>query len=251
MNRSQLNKLVAKFNTTEFIVNDPICVPHQFQLKQDIEIAGLVASIFAWGLRKTIINKANDFLNRMDGEPFEFIKSFEPSDLKSFQSFRHRTFNGEDAISLLYFLQDCYTTHDSLEFFFKDNETDVVFHGLSKMSGHFQSLPSTIKRSHRHIASPQRNSACKRLNMFLRWMVRSNETAVDFGLWSTHIMPADLIIPLDVHVIRSAMKLGLLQDDKANWKTAVSLTEKLKEFDPTDPVKYDFALFNLSIESKA
>jgi uncharacterized protein (TIGR02757 family) len=244
---NQLNKLVAKFNTTKFIDNDPISIPHQYQVKQDIEISGLVAALFAWGLRKTIINKSNDFLGRMGGSPYEFILNFKPSDLKVFQSFRHRTFSGDDAISLLYFLQRWYQQNSSLEEFFINKKEDVVFHGLAEMSNYFQKLPSTLKRSHRHIASPERNSACKRLNMFLRWMVRSNETGVDFGLW-TQIKPADLIIPLDVHVVRSALKLKLIENDKANWKTALALTERLREFDPHDPVKYDFALFNLSIE---
>ena len=246
LNASQLNKLVEKYNTLSFIENDPICIPHKFSKKQDIEITGFLAAIFAWGQRTTIINKANDFIKRMDRSPHDFILNFKPHDLITFQSFKHRTFNGDDAISLLYFFQHIYQEHQSMEFFFQNKNKQVVFQGLQDLDQAFRSLTSTMKRSQKHISSPARSSACKRLNMFLRWMVRSDRAGVDFGIWNA-VSPSDLIIPLDVHVLRAANVLGLIDTEKANWKTAVALTEKLAKLDPEDPVKYDFALFNYSL----
>ncbi len=250
MTVQELDQLVVNYNTPDFIEHDPISIPHQFSRKQDIEIAALIAATFAWGTRKTIINKSNDFLHRMDWAPYQFITSFEPTDLRAFQSFKHRTFNGEDAISLLYFLQHHYNGHDSLEDFFLGSQKDVVFHGLNKLNKQFRTLPSTANRSYKHVSNPGKNSACKRLNMFLRWMVRQDNCGVDFGIWK-NISPSELIIPLDVHVLRSAKKIGLLNVEKATWKTALILTNKLREFDREDPVKYDFALFNLSLERKS
>lgn len=241
-----LDKLVEEYNNPDFITNDPICVPHTYSRRQDVEIAGFVAAIFAWGQRKTIINKAEEFLGRMDNSPYDFVKNFDPKELKVFQSFRHRTFNGDDAMSVLYFFQYVYQKYESLEVFFKNKQKHVVFEGLKEMDQVFRSLPSTLKRSHKHIASPARNSACKRLNMFMRWMVRKDDKGVDFGLWQ-QISPSELIIPMDVHVVRSAQTLRLLGSDKVNWRTAIELTEKLREFDAHDPIKYDFALFNYSL----
>lgn len=248
--KNELDALVHRYNSTDFIAEDPISVPHQFADKKDVEIAGFVAALFAWGQRKTIINKANDFLNRMDNSPHEFIMHFRPKDLRVFQDFKHRTFNADDAISVLYFLQHVYQQHQSLEYFFHDHDSEPVRHGLNALGTLFRDLPSTMPRSYKHVAMPARNSACKRLNMFLRWMVRPADTGVDFGLW-TALTPADLIMPLDVHVIRSANRLGLLDTDKSNWKTAVALTATLAKFDQDDPVKYDFALFPMGIVSMA
>ena len=242
----ELDKLVTQFNTPDFISLDPISIPHRFEVKQDIEISGFIAAAFAWGQRTTIINKANDFLARMDNHPLDFVLNFKPADLQVFQSFKHRTFNGDDAISLLYFFQSIYKAHASLEHFFINDDANVIQRGLTKMNEQFKSLPSTLKRSHKHVSSPIKNSACKRLNMYLRWMVRNDNKGVDFGIWQ-EVSPSALIIPLDLHVVRSAIHLGLMDSEKANWKTAVELTEKLRQFDKEDPVKYDFALFNYSL----
>lgn len=246
--KQKLDRLVDLYNTPAFIESDPISIPHQFSNRQDIEIAGLIAAVFAWGQRKTIINKSGDFLSRMDDKPFDFVSNFEPSDLKPFKSFKHRTFNGDDAIGLLYFLQSTYRDQGSLECFFRGREPDAVYSGLCRLHEHFKSHPASLARSLKHISSPSRNSACKRLNMFLRWMVRKDDRGVDFGIWDS-INPSELIIPLDVHVIRSAQRAGLINDQKANWKTAIELTSRLAEFDPDDPVRYDYALFNMGLQN--
>ena len=241
-----LNNLVEKYNNPAFIQSDPISIPHQFSNKPDIEISAFIASIFAWGQRTTIINKTQDFLGRMDMSPHDFVMNFEPADLIRFQSFRHRTFNGDDAISILYFFQHVYRKMESLESIFLSSKSDLIYNGLESLSALFRSLPSTIKRSHKHVSSPKRNSACKRLNMFLRWMVRDDENGVDFGIWE-NIPKSELIIPLDLHVVRASNQLGILTINKADWRTAVALTKKLKTLDASDPVKYDFALFNYSL----
>lgn len=241
-----LDGLVEQHNHPDFIQSDPILIPHRFTDPRDIEISGLIAATFAWGQRVTIINKATDFIDRMDNDPAGFVQSFKPSDLKAFLSFKHRTFNGDDALSLLYFLQDIYQNYDSLEAFFIKSKEDKIKHGLVQLNTHFRGLTSTLKRSHKHMSNPAKNSACKRLNMYLRWMVRKDEKGVDFGIWDK-ISMSDLIIPLDVHVIRAAMKLRLIKTEKANWKTAETLTQVLRKFDPLDPVKYDYALFNYSL----
>lgn len=244
-----LDALVVKYNCPSFITTDPICIPHRFSSRGDIEIAGFIAAIFAWGQRKTIINKSTDFIERMDNSPHDFIINFRPADVAVFSQFKHRTFNEEDAISVLYFLQHVFREFGSLEYFFTNHASDPIRYGLDALGTLFRSLASTLPRSHKHIAMPARNSACKRLNMFLRWMVRPAASGVDFGLWSS-VDTKDLIIPLDVHVLRTTERLGLLTNVKANWKTAVELTHILATFDPNDPVKYDFALFPLGIDMK-
>ena len=230
----------------EFIANDPIAIPHEYERKQDIEIAGLISAIFAWGQRKTIINKSRDFLDRMANQPYDFVRSFDEIDLKEFASFKHRTFQFDDSLSLLYFLRHIYSAYHDLEDFFIDTTDKTVYEGLLHLDNTYRSLSSTARRSYKHISSPARNSACKRLNMFLRWMVRSDENGVDFGIWK-NISPSQLIIPLDVHVLRSANKLKLIKSKKADWKTAIQLTEILQKYDHIDPVKFDFALFHYSL----
>lgn len=246
-----LDSRVEKYNNPAFIAPDPICIPHQFTLKQDIEISGFFASILAWGQRKTIINKCRELMNRFDNEPYFFIKNHTVSDLKNLVGFKHRTFNDTDLLYLVYFLQQHYQGHESLETAFTgaNHEIKTQKERLMHFYNTVFSLPEAPNRTRKHISTPARKSACKRINMYLRWMVRKDNNGVDFGIWNN--MPAsDLICPCDVHVDRVARKLGLITRPQTDWQTAEELTANLRLFDPTDPVKYDFALFGLGIEEK-
>ena len=249
--KDRLNAIVLHFEQPAFIKDDPISIPHQFSLLQDIEIAGFFASIFAWGQRKTIINKAEEFLALMDFKPYDFILNFREDDLSRFMNFKHRTFQPDDAISFLHFLQWYYNEHSSLEEIFELHEEGTVERGLNKLNQMFIQHPATMKRSKKHLSAPVSGSACKRLNMLLRWMVRSADRGVDFGLWKKRLSPEQLIIPLDVHVFRTAHKLGLINGKAPNWKMANELTSVLCKMDEKDPVKYDFALFSMSLQERS
>lgn len=247
-----LDKKVTQFNQEAFIPNDPISVPHKYTVKQDIEIAGLFAALFAWGNRTTIISKANELMQLMHNAPYQFVMQFQENDLKPFVTFKHRTFNYVDILYLLEWLQMHYKKHKSLEQAFTINFSikDInVESGLTAFYNYVFSLPHAPKRTHKHISTPAKNSACKRLNMFLRWMVRKDKAGVDFGIWKT-IKPSQLICPFDIHVSRVAKRFGLIDSTDNTWKQAVKLTEALKVFDANDPVKYDFALFSLGAEEK-
>ncbi len=244
-----LNKQVAIYNQTGFIELDPICIPHLFTKKQDIEIAGLFAAVFAWGQRNTIINKCTDLLARMDNAPHQFVVNHADKDLKKLLGFKHRTFNDTDLLYFVSFLKYWYSNHQSLETAFsihlkpKDKTIENALNGFRYL---FFSLPDVPQRTMKHIASPLQNSACKRLCMYLRWMVRNDNNGVDFGIWQ-QIKPSQLMMPLDLHVQRTAQKLGLLSRTQSDWKAVEELTENLRKFDKNDPVKYDYALFGLSI----
>ncbi len=247
-----LERKTAEFNQVDFIKNDPISIPHQFSKLQDIEIMGLWAAVLAWGLRKTIINKCQQLVDYMDGAPHQFITQHEESDLKPFTQFKHRTFNATDALYFIRFFKYYYQQHHSLETAFSQHLKADDIHTGNALIGfhrHFFSLPDYPQRTRKHIATPERNSACKRLNMFLRWMVRSDNNGVDFGLWKK-IRPSQLLCPLDVHVDRIARRYGLLQRKQRDWKSVLELTQNLRQFDPNDPVKYDFALFGIGVMEK-
>lgn len=247
-----LDEKVAQYNQPEFIANDPICIPHRFSKKQDIEIAGFFASILAWGQRKTIINKCGELFRMMDDAPHDFLLNHQEIDLQTFLNFKHRTFNEIDTLYFIHFLSWFYRGHESLEEAFLKGQTghvDSMETILTQFYRFFFSLPDFPNRTKKHIATPARKAACKRINMYLRWMVRLDEKGVDFGLWKK-ISPAQLICPCDLHVDRVGRKLGLITRKQTDWLTAVELTQKLREFDPLDPVKYDFALFGLGIEEK-
>lgn len=242
-----LDAKVEQFNRPDFIEADPVRVPHRFKKKQDIEIAGLMAAVFAWGQRVTIINKANDFLHRMDDAPHDFLLNHKSKDLKAFTDFKHRTFNATDALYFLAFLKHFYSKHESMEEAFAVKPGDEhVGKGLANFHHLFFSLEDAPGRTRKHIPTPERNSACKRINMFLRWMVRSDNKGVDFGIWK-NISPGQLICPFDLHVDRVARQLKLIKRKQADWETALELTAVLKKLDPADPVKYDFALFGLGV----
>lgn len=246
-----LDEKADTYNVPGFIANDPISIPHRFSRKQDIEIAGLFAAVLAWGQRVTIINKCTELLSWMDDAPYEFMLQAKEDDLKPFTDFKHRTFNGTDCLYFIHFLQDFYSKHESLEEAFVRGEytsTDTEI-ALTRFYERFFSLPDYPPRTRKHIQNPAKKSACKRMNMFLRWMVRHDNRGVDFGIWK-RLTPAKLVCPCDLHVDRVARKLGLITRKQTDWQTAMELTEGLKKFDPEDPVRYDFALFGLGIEEK-
>jgi TIGR02757 family protein len=281
-----LDRKVDQYNRPAFIEDDPICIPHRYTRRQDIEIMGFFAAVLAWGQRKTIINKCSELAGRMDNAPYEFVTEHQPKDLQQLLGFKHRTFNDTDLLYFIAFFREHYERYDSLEdAFFPQNvwgeyrpeymeENPVVpgngeqllsspacylsgleryvagvEEGLSRFRTYFFSLPDAPLRTRKHISSPRQNSACKRLNMFLRWMVRRDDCGVDFGLWQ-RISPAQLICPCDIHVERVARKLGLIQRRQSDWKTAIELTDNLRRLDAEDPVKYDFALFGLGVEGE-
>ncbi|MBK5278551.1 MAG: TIGR02757 family protein [Bacteroidia bacterium] len=245
-----LDSKVEQYNQPGFIKNDPISIPHRFTKKQDIEISGFLAATLAWGQRVTIINKSSELLNMMDNSPHDFLLHHTVDDLKPFEKFKHRTFNETDALYFIEFLSWFYKKHDSLEIAFTNNRAgETVEQNLINFYRLFFGLPDFPNRTKKHVATPERKSACKRINMFLRWMVRRDRQGVDFGIWKS-ISPSQLICPCDLHVERVARKLNLISRKQMNWETAIELTNNLKNLDPIDPVKYDFALFGLGVEEK-
>lgn len=238
-----LNSKVDLYNQPSFIKDDPISVPHLFTKKQDIEIAGFFAAIFAWGNRTTIINKATELMQLMDMSPFQFCRQHTETDLKKLLHFKHRTFNTTDLLYFIEFFKLHYGKHKSLETAFTMHG-DTVEMMLTGFHRYFFSPGDTPARTRKHIATPQRGSTCKRLNMYLRWMVRQDNKGVDFGIWKK-ISPSQLICPIDLHVARVARKLNIIKRKQTDWQTALELTEYLRTLDKNDPVKYDFALFGL------
>ena len=247
-----LDSKVDTYNQLSFIADDPVCIPHLFSKQQDIEIAGLFAAIFAWGNRRTIINKSRELMERMGMEPHRFILQHTAADLKGLAGFKHRTFNYTDLLYCIEFLHAHYSAYDSLEDAFTqwmltgDTTTERALTGFHQ---YFFSLEHVPARTRKHIATPGKKSNCKRLNMYLRWMVRRDNNGVDFGIWQK-ITPAQLVCPVDLHVARVAKRLQLLQRKQTDWEAALELTGFLRTLDPDDPVKYDFALFGLGVIEK-
>ncbi len=246
-----LDDKVQYYNHPRFIQSDPISIPHRFSKKEDIEIAAFLTATIAWGQRITILKNANSLLNKMDENPHDFILNFSKNDLIPFKNFVHRTFNGTDCIYFLKALQIIYREKKSIESLFTDHfneKTDKDYKAaISGWRNFFFSL-THADRSLKHFANPQEGSASKRINMFLRWVIRKDSSGVDFGLWK--LKPSLLTCPLDVHSARVARKLGLLIRKQNDWQAAAELTDKLRTFDPEDPVKYDFALFGLGVFEK-
>lgn len=247
--KNLLDPLVEKYNNKGFIENDPISIPHQFSKLQDIEISGFFAAMLAWGNRKSIITSANRIMKAMDNEPHNFILNHNDNDLKGLLHIKHRTFNDTDLLYFVAILKHHYSKENSLESAFIPYENSSTEEALNHFNQYFFSLPYAPKRTQKHVASPAKNSACKRLNMYLRWMVRTDENGVDFGIWN-NISPANLIIPLDVHVLNSLEELMGIQNTKPNWKGAVAITEILRKLDVNDPIKYDYALFGYQVGKK-
>src|SRR5436190_6179463 len=247
-----LDRKVEEYNRPSFIEHDPIVIPHLFSKKQDIEIAAFFASIFAWGNRTTIINKSKELLTLMADAPYDFITNHNESDLKKLIQFKHRTFNPTDLLYFIWFLKHHYEQSQTLESAFSrwmKPKDDTIQNALTGFHDYFFSLQDAPVRTKKHIATPKRNSTCKRLNMFLRWMVRKDNCGVDFGIWNK-ISASQLVCPIDVHVARLAKRFQLIERKQIDWQTAMELTSQLKKFDLNDPVKYDFALFALGVVEK-
>lgn len=243
-----LDQKVKQYNNIKFIEEDPISIAHLFTKKQDIEIAGFFAATFSWGNRTTIIQKSKELLQRMDNDPFNFCTQYQEKDLKKLAGFAHRTFNETDLLYFIKFFKRHYTHHKSLETaFFKKNYN--VEQALHHFQTYFFSLEDAPKRTKKHIASPINGSTCKRLNMFLRWMVRQDKQGVDFGIWKS-IAPSALIMPVDIHVARVSRSLGIIKRKQTDWQTAIELTNYCRNLNPKDPVQYDFALFSLGVVEK-
>jgi len=250
MNRNLIEKLLPlleekylEYSRKEFFLEtDPIQIPHRYTKKEDIEISGFIAATLAWGQRKTIINNASKWMAMMDDTPHDFILNHQPSDLKRFKGFVHRTFNETDALTFVHALQNLYQQHRGLEFTFASPGLPFAerLHRFRQLFFSVEHLSRTTK----HVADPLAGSSAKRLCMYLRWMVRPAEKGTDFGIWKT-ISPADLYLPLDVHSGNVARHLGLLSRTQNDWKAVTELTENLRLFDSSDPCKYDYALFGL------
>ncbi|MEO8171826.1 MAG: TIGR02757 family protein [Sediminibacterium sp.] len=245
---------VMRYNQPSFVNDDPVCIPHLFTKQPDIEIAGLFAAVFAWGNRTTIINKSKELMKLMGDAPHDFCLHHSEKDLQSLVQFKHRTFNTTDLLYFIGFLKYHYSYHKSLEDAFLKiprgyNEDEKIEQSLIHFHNYFFSLEHVPNRTKKHIATPYKGSTCKRLNMYLRWMVRKDKHGVDFGIWK-RIKPSELICPIDLHVARVAKRFDLLHRKQIDWQAAVELTRYLRTLDPTDPVKYDFALFGLGVIEK-
>ena len=247
-----LNKKVDQYNQPSFILYDPISIPHLFSKKLDIEIAGFFAALFAWGNRTTIIQKSKELMQLMDMSPYSFVKNHTDNDLKKLLSFKHRTFNTTDLLYFIQFLHYHYSTNKSLETAFTRGlqpADDTIENALAAFHHYFFSLEDFPARTKKHISTPERGSTCKRLNMYLRWMVRKDKAGVDFGIWE-NISPSQLVCPIDLHVSRVARRFSLLTRKQTDWQAALELTACLRNLDKNDPVKYDFALFGLGALEK-
>jgi len=240
-----LDEKVELYNNPSFIESDPIQIPYQYSLKQDIEISGILVATIAWGNRKMIINNAKRMMEIMGNSPYDFVMSYTDKDADRLENFVHRTFNSSDFNDFLFGLKFIYAQYGSMENVFNRYEN------LQQSIHHFKNIffqPEALTRAHKHISDPEKGSAAKRINMFLRWMVRQDKK-VDFGIWST-ISPAQLSCPLDVHSGNVARKLGLLTRTQNDSKALMELDMNLRKMDIQDPVKYDFALFGLGVFEK-
>ncbi len=243
-----LDEKVELYNQQDFIIDDPILIPHKFSRKEDIEIAGFLAATIAWGQRKTILSNAEKMMEFMEWQPYQFLKENDYNDFFH-DGFVHRTFNSFDFEFFLRALKEIYATHGGLQKAFSFGKNN--FERISNFQQLFFNLDkvSVPDKSKKHVSNPIKNSACKRLNMYLRWMVRDDKKGVDFGVWK-NIPMADLMLPLDVHTGNTSRKLGLLIRKQNDWKTVEEITVQLRKFDAVDPCKYDFALFGLGVAEK-
>lgn len=250
MNNTELKEFldlkVNQYNNPNFIESDPIQIPHQYRLKEDIELSGFLTATIAWGNRKSIINSATKIMQLMDNEPYDFVINHSEKELSNLKTFVHRTFNGLDLIQFIKSLNHIYTKHKGLEsVFVKHSNPDSLQHAIYSFKSLFFEIPHP-KRTQKHISDPLKNSAAKRINMFLRWMVRRDNRGVDFGIWNT-LQPSQLSCPLDVHSGTIARKLNLLKRKQNDAKAVLELDSSLRKLDSTDPVKYDYALFGLGV----
>ncbi len=241
-----LDTKVEQYNNLKFIESDPIQIPHQFSTKEDVEISGFLSATIAWGNRKSIIKNANRMMQLLEHSPYDFVMNHKESDLEALKPFVHRTFNGLDFISFVKGLQHIYKSHSGLESVFaKYDEKGTLQNAIHSFKHLFFEIDH-LQRTQKHISDPLKNSAAKRINMFLRWMIRQDASGVDFGIWKS-ISPAHLSCPLDVHSGNVARKLGLLKRKQNDAKALMELDTSLRKLDFNDPVKYDFALFGLGV----
>lgn len=240
-----LEELYERYHNPSFIDSDPVSVPHLFSRKEDIEISGFLTAILSWGNRKSIIRSARHLVGLMDDAPFDFLVNLTGKEKKRFGSFQYRTFNPTDCLFFLEALRDLYRYSGGLEPLFSGLNRTGNKETLVNFRRKFLSFPHPA-RSEKHLSDPARGSSCKRIHLFLRWMVRRDGRGVDFGLWKK-IDPSHLLCPLDVHSANAARRLGLLKRKSNDWKAVEELTAKLREFDPSDPVRYDFAMFGAGI----
>lgn len=244
-----LDEKAYQYNQPTFIESDPIQIPHRFSKKEDIEIAAFLTATIAWGNRKSIITNATKLMTLLDESPFDCIMNLEQVDTKRFAGFVHRTFNATDLEYFLRAIQNIYKKHGGLEAVFTNNaQPDTLQPAIHNFRKIFFELDH-LARTEKHISDPMKNSAAKRINMFLRWMVRPGDTGVDFGIWKT-LKPSQLSCPLDVHSGNVARKLKLMERKQNDAKALNELDVALRRLDPKDPVKYDFALFGLGVFEK-
>ncbi len=247
--KSFLDEKAAQYNHPNFILSDPIQVPHRFSLQQDIEISGFLTATIAWGNRKMIINNANKMMAMLGDSPYDFVMTHKSQHLDKLATFVHRTFNGSDCITFIRALRHIYEKHNGLESLFTSNsQPDTMQTSITAFKKIFFEIDHPL-RTQKHISDPSNNSAAKRINMFLRWMVRQDNAGVDFGLWK-NLQASQLSCPLDVHSGNVARKLGLLTRNQNDAKALNELDKNLRALDAYDPVKYDFALFGLGVFEK-
>lgn len=253
MKRAELKEFldfkVEQYNTPDFISSDPVQIPHQFTRKEDIEISGFLTATISWGNRKSILKNANSMMQLLENSPYDFVLNHSENELENLSSFVHRTFNGTDLTYFIRSLKNIYQHHDGLEGVFTNHSSEKglqpAIHEFKKI---FFELPHEV-RTRKHVSDPLKNSAAKRINMFLRWMVRNDNGNVDFGIWKD-VSPSQLSCPLDVHSGNVARKLGLLKRKQNDAKALSELDTSLRKLDPRDPVKYDYALFGLGVFEK-
>ncbi|MDR9399080.1 TIGR02757 family protein [Salibacter sp.] len=247
MTRAELKEFLDEkadfYEQNWFIESDPISIPHRFSKKEDIEIAGFLSATIAWGQRKTIINNANKLMKLMDESPHDFVMNASGKELQPLESFVHRTFNGSDLLFFIEGLKKLYENHGGLEGTLGNPKIPTVKERISDFKRKFFE-PEHLKRTQKHVSDPMKGSSAKRLNMFLRWMVRSPEKGVDFGIWE-NLSPKNLMLPLDVHTATQGRNFKLLKRKQNDWKAVEEITKSLQKLDLTDPVKYDFALFGI------
>lgn len=241
-----LDAKVIQYNQLKFIESDPIQIPHKFSRKEDIEIIGFLVATLAWGNRKSIINSGHKLIDIMGNSPYDFVMNYSENVRERLTGFVHRTFNDKDLSYFLVALRNIYKDHNGLEqVFYKNAQKDSLQASIHQFKKLFFSLPH-LTRTEKHISDPFKNSAAKRINMFLRWMIRRDRSGVDFGIWES-MNPAQLSCPLDVHSGNIARKLDLLTRKQNDAKALLELDTSLRDLDPKDPVKYDFALFGLGV----
>lgn len=246
--REILEGAYDRYARPEFILNDPIQIPKHFPDRKDAGTIGFITATIAWGQRRTIIDNAWKLVRAMDERPYEFIMNAGKEDLKTLDRFVHRTFNSIDLKQFIYSIRHLYEQYGEIEEAFLINgEVGSMCEAISRYKQRFFEIehqPRTLK----HVADPSKGSNAKRINMYLRWMVRSNDRGVDLGIWKK-ITPSDLMVPLDVHTGRIARELGLLKRKQDDWKAVEELTSALRELDPVDPIRFDIALFALGVNA--